>query len=489
MFRQSKHLFLLGIVGGMNLTAGDRRHLDDKKQLIRRTEGLVESLIMSIVYYYVWRENYRIDFGPTYYGRGKVVLIFVYFVIIVLSLRLCEGFKFGHLKFSDVFVSQIVAILMANFITFWQISLIANVMVIAWPMLLLSGIEIVISLICCYYFTVLYHANYVPRNMILIYGNDAAIDLKFKMDLRQDKYTITKILRYDVGLEQIKKEIAEHDSVILNDIPAQIRNDILKYCYHNEIRTYIVPKITDIIIKGAPDISLFDTPLMLVKGRGLSATERFAKRAMDIILCIIVAIPFAIILLFVAIAIKIDDGGPVFYTQERLTRDCKIFKIYKFRSMKVHSEEEETFQGAETDDPRITRVGKFIRRTRLDELPQLINIFIGDMSIVGVRPEHIADMEKHEKEIPEYAERYKVKAGLTGYAQVYGKYNTSPYDKLRMDLMYIENYSIILDVKLILMTLRTLTQKESTEGFDKVEEQKRRRKEVIEQSRNGNIDL
>ena len=312
MFRQSKHLFLLEIVGGMNLTAGDRRHLDDKKQLIRRAEGLMESLIMSIIYYYVWRENYRIDFGPTYYGRGKVVLIFVYFVIIVLSLRLCEGFKFGHLKFSDVFVSQIVAILMANFVRFWQISLIANVMVIAWPMLLLSGIEIAISLICCYYFTALYHANYVPRNMILIYGNESAIDLKFKMDLRQDKYTITKILRYDVGLEQIKKEIAEHDSVILNDIPAQIRNDILKYCYHNEIRTYIVPKITDIIIKGAPDISLFDTPLMLVKGRGLSATERFAKRAMDIILCIIVAIPFAIILLFVAI--KITPSTPNYIT-------------------------------------------------------------------------------------------------------------------------------------------------------------------------------
>ncbi len=458
---------------------GDIRLHDDKKQIIRRAEGLLESFVLSVIYYYVWREFYRIDFGPTYYGRGKVVLIFVYFVIIVSSIRLCEGFKFGHLKFSDVFVSQIVAIIMANFVTFWQISLIANVMVIVHPMLILTGIDIVISCICCYLFTAFYHGKNVPRNMILIYGSDSAIDLKFKMDLRQDKYTITKILRYDVGMETIEKEIAKHDSVILNDIPAQIRNDILKYCYHNEIRTYIVPKITDIIIKGAPDISLFDTPLMLVKGRGLTVTQRFAKRLMDITICLIVAIPFAIIVLFVAIAIKLDDKGPVFYTQERLTKDCKSFKIYKFRSMKVHSEEEETFQGAETDDPRITRVGRFIRRTRLDELPQLINIFKGDMSIVGVRPEHIADMEKHEKEIPEYAERYKVKAGLTGYAQVYGKYNTSPYDKLRMDLMYIENYSLILDIKLILMTLRTLTQKDSTEGFDKVEEQKARREEVL----------
>ena len=285
-----------------------------------------------------------------------------------------------------------------------------------------------------------------------------------------------------MGFEQIKKEICEHDSVILNDIPAQIRNDILKYCYHNEIRTYIVPKITDIIIKGAPDINLFDTPLMLVKGRGLTASERFTKRVLDIVLCLIVMIPFLIILAVVGIAIKLDDHGPVFYTQDRLTKDLKVFKIYKFRSMKVHSEKEETFQGAESDDPRITRVGRFIRRTRIDELPQIINILKGDMSIVGVRPEHIADMKLHEAEIPEYSERYKVKAGLTGYAQVYGKYNTSPYDKLRMDLMYIENYSLMLDVKLILMTLRTLTKDDSTEGFDKKAEQKAMREEVIRES-------
>lgn len=455
------------------------RSLDDKKQLVRRVEGISESLALSLVYYLVWRTFYRIEFGPTYYGRGKVVLIFIYFSIIVLSLRLCEGFKFGHLKFSDVFVSQVLAIFMANFITFWQLSLIANVMVIVWPMLMLTAIDIVISLFCCYLFTALYHAHYVPRNMILIYGKDSAIDLKFKMDLRMDRYTITKILRYDVGFERIKKEICEHDSVILNDIPAQMRNDILKYCYHNEIRTYIVPKITDIIIKGAPDINLFDTPLMLVKGRGLTASERFTKRFMDIVLCLIVMIPFLIVLLLVGIAIKLDDHGPIFYTQDRLTKDLKVFKIYKFRSMKVHSEEEETFQGAETDDARITRVGHFIRRTRIDELPQIINILKGDMSIVGVRPEHIADMKKHEAEIPEYSERYKVKAGLTGYAQVYGKYNTSPYDKLRMDLMYIENYSLIQDVKLILMTLRTLTKDDSTEGFDKKEEQRLRREEVI----------
>lgn len=459
------------------------RFLDDKKEIIRRLEGIIETLILSTVYYYVWRAYYRIGFAPTYYGRGKIVLIFVYFTISIASIRLCEGFKFGHLKFSDVFVSQLVAVIMANFITFWQICLIANVLVIVYPMLLLTGIDIVIAFVCCFIFTAYYHARYVPRNMILIYGNESAIDLKFKMDLRPDKYTITKILHYSVGLEQIKKEIQQHDSVILNDIPAQLRNDILKFCYHQEVRTYIVPKITDIIIKGAPDISLFDTPLMLVKGRGLTATQRFTKRLFDLILCLLAIVPFMLILLVVAVAIKLDDGGSIFYSQERITKDMKTFRIYKFRSMKEHLESDETYLGAETDDPRITKVGKIIRRTRIDELPQIFNIIRGEMSFVGVRPEHLADMEKHCHDISEYTERYKVKAGLTGYAQVYGKYNTSPYDKLRMDLIYIENYSIILDIKLILMTLRTLTKKDGTEGVDKVEELRSKRKELLDDNK------
>ena len=228
---------------------------------------------------------------------------------------------------------------------------------------------------------------------------------------------------------------------------------------------------------------MFDTPLLLVKGRGLSREQELVKRLFDLLLCAIAFIPFVVISVITAIAIKLDDGGPVFYTQERLTKNGKLFKIYKFRSMKVNSETAESYQGAVEGDPRITRVGHVIRRFRIDELAQYLNILKGDMSFVGCRPEHLKDTKERCQEIPDYMERYKAKAGLTGYAQVYGKYNTSAYDKLRMDLMYVENYSFILDIKLILMTIRTLFRKDSTEGVDAVEKYGSMRQNLLDKQK------
>lgn len=456
-----------------------KREFNDVIGLIRKTEAVIESLLLSLVYYFIWQIFYQLDFSPAYYGRGKYVLIGVYFVLVLAFFSFCEGFKFGHLKLADICISQIIALVVVNFITYLQISLIANKVAIIGPILLIMGIDVVIVFVCCCFFTTLYHSKSVPRNMILIFGTDMAVDLKFKMDTRKDRYTVTELVKYDVGMDVIKSRIAQHDSVIINDVPAEVRNDLLKYCYQKEIRTYVVPKISDIIIKGAPDITLFDTPLVLVKGHGLSWEQETIKRLFDLLLCVIALVPFLIISVVTAIAIILEDGGPVFYTQERLTRKGRIFKIYKFRSMKVHSEKEETYQGAVENDPRITRVGKVIRRFRIDELAQYINILKGDMSFVGCRPEHLKDTEKHCKEIPEYMERYKTKAGLTGYSQVYGKYNTSAYDKLRMDLMYIENYSFILDIKLILMTIRTLFKRDSTEGVDAIEKQEEKRRQLI----------
>jgi lipopolysaccharide/colanic/teichoic acid biosynthesis glycosyltransferase len=315
--------------------------------------------------------------------------------------------------------------------------------------------------------------------MLLIYGTENALDLKFKMETRQDRYAVTEVVPWTVGWDSLEEAIGRHDSVIINDVPGMERNDILKYCYSRGIRTYVVPKITDIIIKGAPDITLFDTPLMLVRGRGLSKDQETIKRIEDLLLCLVAFIPFVVVLIFTALAIKIDDHGPVFFTQDRVTKGGKVFRMYKFRSMKVHSEKEETYHGAEENDPRITRVGRIIRRFRIDETPQLINILKGDMSWVGPRAEHLVDLQNRTAEVEDYPIRLKVKAGLTGYAQIYGKYNTSSYDKLRLDLLYIEKYSILMDIKLILMTVRIIFKKESTEGVDKREELIRRREELL----------
>ena len=207
--------------------------------------------------------------------------------------------------------------------------------------------------------------------------------------------------------------------------------------------------------------------------------QRVYKRIFDIVVCSLAMVVAAPIMLLVAIAIKIEDGGPVFYTQDRMSLEGKVFRILKFRSMIVDAEKEGHSIPATDHDPRITKVGAFTRATRIDELPQLLNILKGDMSIVGPRPERVEHMEKYGKDIPEFCFRLKVKGGLTGYAQIYGKYNTSPYDKLRLDLMYIENYSFMQDIKLILMTIRVMLKKESTEGFDKAEELERLKQEML----------
>jgi len=235
------------------------------------------------------------------------------------------------------------------------------------------------------------------------------------------------------------------------------------------------------MVRGAKNISLFDTPLLLVKGTGLTPAQRVGKRFMDIVLCSVAMVVAAPIMAVVAVAIKLEDGGPVFFKQKRMTRGGREFDILKFRSMIVDAEKYAGAVLATENDPRITKVGKFIRATRLDEIPQILNILKGDMSIVGPRPERKVIADEYCKDIPEFPYRLKVRGGLTGYAQIYGKYNTSAYDKLRLDLMYIENYSLLLDIKLIILTLRIIFSKESTEGIDVAQENKKKADELLQE--------
>lgn len=443
---------------------------EDLKHLIRRGEAVLQVVLLTVLYYMVWR-TYGLDVFPAYYGRGKFVLMGVYAVVVFLLFHYSEGFNYGHSKLADISVSQCISIFLANFITYWQLSLIANVMINPIPIMILTLIDFIICSGCCYLYTAFYHGYHTPRDMIMVYGTENAWDLEYKMSTRSDKYIITESVSAERSYDEICSKIRNHSAVLINDVSSQLRNDLLKFCYTNGIRVYATPKLSDIIISGAEEICLFDTPLLLVKGTGLNLEQRFAKRAMDIILCGIAMVVAAPIMLIVAIAIKLEDGGPVFFKQKRATIDGKTFDILKFRSMIVDAEKFGEVIPATDRDPRITKVGNIIRATRIDELPQIINILKGEMSIVGPRPERVEHVEKYTKEIPEFSYRLKVKGGLTGYAQIYGKYNTSAYDKLRLDLMYIEKYSLLLDIKLILMTLQIMLKKESTEGF-KNEEKK-----------------
>ena len=257
----------------------------------------------------------------------------------------------------------------------------------------------------------------------------------------------------------------DYEALILCDIPSHERNLFLKFCFDSSIRCYITPKLSDIILSAATDIYLFDSPLKLARNMGLTFEQRFLKRSIDIICSIIILIVFSPVFLISALIIKLYDRGAVLYSQERLTQNGKIFRILKFRSM-VENSENDGARLAMQGDSRITPYGVFLRRLHLDELPQIFNILKGEMSFVGPRPERAEIQEEYEKDIPEFHYRLKVKAGLTGYAQVYGRYNTTPYDKLKLDMTYIENYSVLLDIKLILLTVKVLFSKENTEGVE-----------------------
>lgn len=435
------------------------------KNTIRKIESVLELAIMAIGYYFVWKYMIfdREYFFP-FLGRGKYVLMGIYFILMLVIIHLCEGFKYGILKIADVLFSQWIAIFIVNTVTYLQLCLMANTMIPVKPMLLLTVGDFILSGICVYIFFAIYERHSKASKLLMVYGNKESVGLKLKMDTRADSYNIKNIVSIDEGIDKICQMLADYDGIVISDVSAKQRNDLLKYCYMHEIETYITPKISDVIISGGEGIHQFDTPLVMINTTGLTPEQEIVKRFFDIVLCVIASVVLSPLMLIVAIAIKLEDHGPVFYKQARVTKDGKVFDILKFRSMVEDAEQ----RPATDDDDRITKVGHVIRATRIDELPQIFNIIKGDMSIVGPRPERTEHVEKYTAAIPEFEFRNKVKGGLTGYAQIYGKYNTSAYDKIKLDLMYIENYSFLLDLKLILMTIRIVFKKESTEGFDKV---------------------
>ncbi|SET26279.1 exopolysaccharide biosynthesis polyprenyl glycosylphosphotransferase [Pseudobutyrivibrio sp. C4] len=435
------------------------------KNTIRKIESVIELAIMAVAYYFVWKYMIfdREYFFP-FLGRGKYVLMGIYFILMLVIIHLCEGFKYGILKIADVLFSQWIAIFIVNAVTYLQLCLMANIMIPVKPMLLLTVGDFLLSGISVYIFFAIYERHSKASKLLMVYGNKESVGLKLKMDTRADSYNIKNIVSIDEGIDKICQMLADYDGIVISDVSAEQRNDLLKYCYMHEIETYITPKISDVIISGGEGIHQFDTPLVMINTTGLTPEQEIVKRIFDVILCVIAAVVLSPLMLIVALAIKLEDHGPVFYKQARVTKDGKVFDILKFRSMVEDAEQ----RPATDDDDRITKVGHVIRATRIDELPQIFNIIKGDMSIVGPRPERTEHVEKYTAAIPEFEFRNKVKGGLTGYAQIYGKYNTSAYDKIKLDLMYIENYSFLLDLKLILMTIRIVFKKESTEGFDKV---------------------
>ena len=437
------------------------------KHLLNFAANVITLAVQGFMFGWVWYIMYvpMLDKANALFRRGNWAVIGMYVLFVFFFTKVFGGYRIGYMRVSDIILSQILAVLLAMGVAYLEICLVANAYLTPKPLILMTLTEIVFIIPWVVLVRKGYQHLYPPRQLLVIYGNYSPDDLIEKINTRKDKYNICASESYRIGYEKLYPMMKRYNAVVLCDLPAEARNQIMKYCYQESIRTYVTPKISDILFRGADDIHLFDTPLLLSRNQGLSIVDLFVKRAMDIVISLIGIVIAAPFMLLIALAIKLYDRGPVLYKQERITKDGKPFMIYKFRSMTVHSEDEGARLAAKGDS-RVTPVGRLIRAIHFDELPQLFNILRGDMSVVGPRPERQIIADQYTEEIPEFVLRLKVKAGLTGYAQVYGKYNTTPYDKLKLDLTYIENYSVWMDVKTLFLTFKILFQKENTEGVD-----------------------
>lgn len=447
-----------------------KTNADEFRKMIMFSLSILILLSLTVAFGYTWVNYINVGIIWAFFRRGNYLIFTLYFVLQYVLSRVYGALKIDLYRVSDIVYSQGITTLLVDVIMYAIMSLVARKMVAVAPVLLLFLVQLGIILIWAYLAAIVYRKLYPPYRLVIVYSYHSATNLVRKMSARDDRFIICEAVNIDQGYDYIKERIMAYDGAIICDIPGSLRNDILKYCYDNGKRTYVTPKVSDIIIRSGENLHVFDTPLLLCRNTGLTFEQKVIKRIVDILLSLVALVITSPFMLITAILIKAYDRGPVFYKQARVTKDGKVFDIIKFRSMIPNAEADGKSRPAVSDDERITPIGRVIRAIRFDEMPQIFNILKGDMSIVGPRPERTEHVEKYTKEMPEFAYRLKVKAGLTGYAQVYGKYNTTSYDKLKLDLFYIENYSLRTDIRLIFMTVKVLFMKESTEGFDKADE-------------------
>ncbi len=413
---------------------------------------------------YVWFWHYNTGIPKAFYFWGHVFIAVIYLMMLLFASFMYGGLKIGSFRMIELALSQGFATLITNILFYAIICLLAYRFPTVIPLgigMLFQCFAIALWILA---FTMGYRALFPPTDVLLLYGGNSQDIITTKFETRRHQFKITRSMSVEDDLSGVYDEVPKHEAVMLWDIPNDIRNSVFKCCYENDVDIYVSPKIMDIVLKGSQNLHLFDTPLLYTKSDPIEAEQRTIKRLFDIVLAILMIVITSPIMLITAISVKVCDGGSVFYRQVRCTRGNKRFKIIKFRSMVEDAEEDGKARLAARNDDRITPVGRVIRKLRIDELPQLFNVLTGDMSFVGPRPERPEIIEEYTKIMPEFSYRTKVVAGITGYAQVYGKYNTRPYDKLKLDLFYIENFSVWLDLRLIVLTVKTMFMIGSTEG-------------------------
>ena len=438
-----------------------------RKVAFIRIIKLINILLMTYLFSIVWFKSFSWRLTDPFFYKGNYYVVFIFMLLYTILVQIYDGLMISYSKFSELVYSQMLSASISLFFMYLLIILlIREYTVNPIPLIMCLIGQFFVSIIWSWLAQKIYFKIFEKRKSAIIIGNEREVSHKLSEFYMDSKFTILKIIKIDEILHNHEDMLEGIDTVFFVDVHSKDRNEIMKYCVQNNILCFVIPRIGDTLMMSAESMHFFHLPIFRVTKYNPKIEYLIVKRLIDIIvssLGIIILLPLMII---VAIFVK-SDGGPVFYKQVRLTQNGKKFKVLKFRSMRVDAESNgKAVLSAGENDPRITKVGRVIRAIRFDELPQLINILKGDMTIVGPRPERPEIAEEYYKTIPEFRLRLQCKAGLTGYAQVYGKYNTEPYDKLLMDLMYIAKPSILEDLRIIFATVKILFVKDSTEGID-----------------------
>ena len=425
----------------------------------------IDVILVTLPFAIVWMTYYAQRTYSPYFLKGNYLIVALFAILYITYGRIYDAFQISLHPIAEMTYSQSLAVLVSNGIMYVVMWLLTKHLPNILPLVGSIGIQMILAAIWCAAAHKWYYAVFPPKPTAIVY--DTRQDMKELIEAYglSKKYQIVATVNVEECLNRMEI-LDEVEEVFLCGIHSKERNRILKYCIASGIRVYLLPRIGDVIMSSAVRVHMFHLPMLRVGRYSPNPEYVIIKRIFDIIVAGLAFVVTSPILLCTAIAIKIADPGPVFYKQCRLTKDGKKFDIIKFRSMRVDAEKDGVarLSTGENDD-RITPVGRFIRKVRIDELPQLINILRGEMSIVGPRPERPEIAAQYEEEMPEFALRLQAKAGLTGYAQVYGKYNTTPYDKLQMDLMYLAKPNFMEDLRICMATVKILFMKESTEGI------------------------
>lgn len=424
-------------------------------------------VMMTLPFALCWYLYYANRTASPFYAKGDWMMIALYLLLYIAFGRVYDAFYMSMQEVSEIVYGQLLAAAIADGIIYIVICLLSKGFPNLLPGLGALAVQGVMSVLWAYAARKWYFKRFPPKPTAVIYDERRGLDSLI------DEYGLNK--KYDVRLTvQVADCLAdpncldEVETVFLSGIHSHDRNVLLKYCIAKGIDVFVIPRIGDVLMSGAQSMHMFHLPMLRV-GRCMASPEYLlTKRVLDILLSLFGLVLTSPLLLVTALAIKCTDGGPVLYKQTRLTKNGAAFSILKFRSMRVDAEKDGVARlSTGVNDDRVTPVGRLIRRFRIDELPQLYCVLRGQMSIVGPRPERPEIAAQYQQSLPEFGLRLQVKAGLTGYAQVYGKYNTPPYDKLQMDLMYISHLSLAEDIKIVLATIRMLFVLESTEGVAK----------------------